>query len=50
MNVFLKIVYYDAIYDGIFVILSHDEMLEWYLQPNEARYEVLEISLIIEEV
>ena len=49
MNQFLEVVYYDAYYNGIFVILAHEEMLTVPFGGGD-RYEVLEINLIIEDV
>lgn len=34
---FLEIVYYDAFYNGIFIIYSHEEMLEWFMNPRDGR-------------
>jgi hypothetical protein len=46
---FLEVVYYDAYYNGIFVILSHEEML-FAEMGNDKRYAILELYLVIEDV
>jgi hypothetical protein len=45
----LEVLYYDEFYDGIFVIYSHEEMLEWFMNPHGGRYGVLDVCLITEQ-
>jgi len=46
---FLEVVYYDAFYDGIFVLFCNVEMLGWIKTKDES-YMLLEVSLITDEI
>lgn len=45
----LEVVYYDSIYDNIFIIYTSKEMINWFPSTTEAGFIVLEKNLILDK-